>query len=133
MMRSPRRLIVYANWLGAPGPPTIAFYGHYNVQPPDSLDQWQIPPFEPIMRGDDLFGRGASDDKVQMFVHVKALELYLRTNARLPIAVQYLFEGEEEIGSPLLAGLLECHTEALTADIAVVSDTHLLVRHDAQL
>ena len=126
VIRTPRHPIVYADWLDAPGRPTVLLYGHYDVQPPDPLDEWQTPPFEPTIRGNDLYGRGASDDKGQMFVHVKALESYLRTNGRLPVNVKCLFEGEEEIGSPHLAAFLERHQDTLAADVAVLSDTRML-------
>jgi acetylornithine deacetylase/succinyl-diaminopimelate desuccinylase-like protein len=121
-----RHPIVYADWLDAPGHPTVLLYGHYDVQPPDPLNEWQTPPFEPTIRGNDLFGRGASDDKGQMFVHVKALESYLHTNGRLPINVKCLFEGEEEIGSANLKAFLFQNTSALAADVAVMSDMPML-------
>ena len=121
-----RNPIVCAESDQAPGVPTALIYGHYDVQPPDPLREWRSPPFEPIIRGDSIYGRGASDDKGQMFVHVKALECYLRTNGRLPVNVKCLFEGEEEIGSPNLASFLERDKKALAADVAVVSDTRML-------
>ena len=97
--------IVYADWLHAPGRPTVLVYGHYDVQPADPIDAWHSPPFEPSRRGDNLFGRGASDDKGQMFTHVKAMEACCAATRRLPVNVKCLFEGEEEIGSTNLAGL----------------------------
>ena len=118
--------IVYADWLLEPALPTVLIYGHYDVQPPDPLNEWHSPPFEPIVRGEQLYGRGASDDKGQMFTHIKALEAYLKTRGRLPVNVRCIFEGEEEIGSPALTALLRCNREALSADVAVVSDTRML-------
>ena len=118
--------LVYAEWLQATGRPTVLIYGHYDVQPPDPLQEWQSPPFEPTVRGDDLYGRGACDDKGQMFVHLKALESYLQTQRSLPVNVKCLFEGEEEIGSPNLASFIRGNARALRADIAVMSDTTML-------
>src|SRR5947207_8243750 len=76
--------LVYAEWLGAPGKPAILFYGHYDVQPPDPLDEWKSPPFEPDVRGDDIFARGACDDKGQVYLQIKAVEGLLKTAGRLP-------------------------------------------------
>ena len=118
--------IVYADWLHAPGLPIVLIYGHYDVQPPDPLNEWHSPPFEPEVRGKDLYGRGASDDKGQLFAHIKALEAYLTTERRLPVNVRCIFEGEEEIGSKNLHAFLERNKEALTADLAVMSDTRML-------
>src|SRR5262249_57138272 len=77
--------LVYAEWLGAPGKPTILFYGHYDVQPPDPLDEWKSPPFEPDVRGDDIFARGAVDDKGQGYIPIKAVASRLKTTRRLPV------------------------------------------------
>ena len=118
--------IVYADWLHAPQLPTVLIYGHYDVQPPDPLNEWHSPPFEPEVRGNDLYGRGASDDKGQLFAHIKALEAYLGTEGRLPVNVRCIFEGEEEIGSKNLKAFLERNKGALTADLAVMSDTRML-------
>jgi acetylornithine deacetylase/succinyl-diaminopimelate desuccinylase-like protein len=118
--------IVTADWLRAPGQTTLLIYGHYDVQPPEPLDAWKSPPFEPAIRGDYLYGRGASDDKGQMLVHVKAIECYLRTSGSLPVNVKCLFEGEEEIGSRSLQGLLASRREAWKADAVVLSDMWML-------
>jgi acetylornithine deacetylase/succinyl-diaminopimelate desuccinylase-like protein len=115
--------LVYAESLRARGSPTVLVYGHYDVQPVDPLDQWRSPPFEPVERGRDLYGRGVSDDKGQMLAHIKALESCLRTIGRLPVNVKCLFEGEEEIGSPNFARFLAENKRALAADIVLVSDT----------
>ena len=123
---TPRHPIVYAAWRQVPGRPTVLLYGHYDVQPVDPLSAWRSPPFEPTIRGNDLYGRGASDDKGQLFVHVKAVESYLKTVGRLPVNVKFLFEGEEEIGSPHLLPFLRQNREALAANVAVVSDTRML-------
>ena len=90
--------LVYAEWLGAPGQPTILFYGHYDVQPPDPLDEWKSPPFEPEVRGDNIFARGACDDKGQVYIQIKAVEGLLKTTGKLPVNVKFLLEGEEETG-----------------------------------
>lgn len=126
VIETPRHPIVYADWLHAPGRPTVLVYGHYDVQPPDPLAEWRTPPFEPTVRGSNLYGRGACDDKGQLFAHVKALELYLRTAGRLPVNVKCLFEGEEEIGSPNLKPFIARHARALAADAVVISDTRML-------
>jgi acetylornithine deacetylase/succinyl-diaminopimelate desuccinylase-like protein len=114
--------IVYAESCHAPRRPTVLIYGHYDVQPADPLDEWRSPPFEPIVRGNDLYGRGASDDKGQLFAHVKALEAFLQTSGELPVNIKCLFEGEEEIGSPSLPAFLNRYKDKLTADLAVLSD-----------
>jgi acetylornithine deacetylase/succinyl-diaminopimelate desuccinylase-like protein len=90
--------LVYAEWLGAPGKPTLLFYGHYDVQPPDPLDEWKSPPFEPQIRGDDIFARGSSDDKGQTYILIKAVEGLLKSRGKLPVNVKFLIEGEEETG-----------------------------------
>jgi acetylornithine deacetylase/succinyl-diaminopimelate desuccinylase-like protein len=121
-----RHAIVYADWRRAPpGTPTVLIYGHYDVQPAEPLAEWRSPPFDPVVRGDDVYGRGASDNKGQMFAHVKAIESFLRTGGALPVNVICLFEGEEEIGSPNLASFLAANRSGLLADCAVVSDTQI--------
>lgn len=126
VISTPRHPLVYAEWVHLTDRPTVLIYGHYDVQPADPLALWSSPPFEPTLHGNDLLGRGASDDKGQLFVHVKALEAYLRTVGNLPVNVKCIFDGEEEIGSPHLAPFLTRNKEALTADIALMSDTRLL-------
>jgi acetylornithine deacetylase/succinyl-diaminopimelate desuccinylase-like protein len=119
--------VVYAEWLAAgPHAPTILVYGHYDVQPPDPLDQWHTPPFEPTIVGDDLFCRGASDDKGQLYTHVKAVEAFSQTAGAPPVNVKCIFEGEEECGSPSLEPFIRQHTALLAADVAVISDADLL-------
>src|SRR5205807_9782423 len=81
--------LVYAEWLGAPGKPTVLFYGHYDVQPPDPLDEWKSPPFEPDVRGNDIFARGAVDDKGQVYIQIKAVESLLKTTGKLPVNVKF--------------------------------------------
>jgi acetylornithine deacetylase/succinyl-diaminopimelate desuccinylase-like protein len=118
--------IVWAECRHAPGRPTILVYGHYDVVPADSPDRWQTPPFEPTVHAGNLYGRGACDDKGQLFAHIKALESYVRSGTHPPVNVKCLFEGEEEIGSPHLAAFIEQNKSALQADAAVVSDTRML-------
>jgi acetylornithine deacetylase/succinyl-diaminopimelate desuccinylase-like protein len=117
---------VLGEWRHAPGRPTILIYGHYDVQPPDPLADWRSPPFEPRVRGENLYGRGASDDKGQLWAHVKAIESSLRGAGALPVNVVCLFEGEEEIGSTNLGAVLDSQRDVIQADGAVVSDTRIL-------
>ena len=121
-----RHPIVYAEWLGAPRRPTVLIYGHYDVQPAEPSADWKSPAFGAEIRDGFLHGRGASDDKGQLFTHVKALETLLQTRGRLPVNVKCLFEGEEEIGSPNLPAFLARNRRALHADAAVMSDTRML-------
>lgn len=118
--------IVYASWLRAPERPTLIIYGHYDVLPGEPVAEWQTPPFNPTVKGPDLFARGAADDKGQLFCHVKALESYLRTANALPVNVKCIFEGEEEIGSTHLLPFIDRNRRALRADAAVISDTKML-------
>src|SRR5262245_43828305 len=126
ILPTPRHPIVYAEWLRAPGKPTVLIYGHYDVQPAEPFAEWRTPPFEPTVVGDDIFGRGACDDKGQMLAHVKAIESCLKTQGRLPVNAKCLFEGEEEIGSPNLKPFVERNRRRLAADVAVMSDTRML-------
>ncbi len=125
VIRTPRHPLVYADWLQAAGKPTVLIYGHYDVQPPEPLDAWTTPPFEPVVKNGVIYGRGASDDKGPFFVHLKALESYLHTAGALPVNVKVLLEGEEEIGSPSLMMFVKRHGDMLAADAAVVSDTRI--------
>jgi acetylornithine deacetylase/succinyl-diaminopimelate desuccinylase-like protein len=124
---TPGHPVVYAEWLAAgPQAPAVLIYGHYDVQPPDPLELWDAPPFEPTVVDDDLFGRGTSDDKGQLYVHVKAIEAFRHTVGAPPINVKCIFEGEEESGSPNLEPFVRQHADLLAADVAVISDTHIL-------
>ena len=119
--------LVYGDWLHAgPEAPTVLIYGHYDVQPVDPLALWHTPPFEPTIRDDFLYARGAADDKGQLYVHIKAAEAYLRTEGRLPVNVRFIFEGEEEIGSKNLNAFIPHNHELLQADSALISDTSML-------
>ncbi len=115
--------LVYGEWLRAYGKPTVLLYGHYDVQPVDPLDLWQTPPFEPTLKGDNLYARGASDDKGQMFALVKALESMLQADGKLPVNVKVLIEGEEEAGGESIEAYVKTHPERLAADVALICDT----------
>ncbi|MBD7985336.1 dipeptidase [Sporosarcina sp. Sa2YVA2] len=115
--------VVYGDWLHAEGKPTILFYGHYDVQPVDPLNLWESGPFEPEVRDNKLFARGASDDKGQVFMHVLAVEALMKEDGTLPVNIKFIIEGEEEVGSPSLEKYIEENKEKLAADIIVISDT----------
>ncbi|TGE28819.1 dipeptidase [Hymenobacter metallicola] len=126
VFETPRHPIVYAEKRVDPARPTLLIYGHYDVQPIEPAAAWTVPPFGARIRDDKLYGRGASDDKGQFFVHLKALELLLSQNGPLPLNVKILLEGEEEIGSPNLGEFIRRYRRLLRADWAVLSDTNLL-------
>jgi acetylornithine deacetylase/succinyl-diaminopimelate desuccinylase-like protein len=118
--------LVYGDWLHAAGKPTCLTYGHYDVQPPDPLDEWLTPPFEPTERNGNLYARGAVDDKGQMYMHLKALEALLQApSGKLPVNIRVLLEGEEEVGGEGIARFVREHPEQLKADFALVSDTEM--------
>jgi acetylornithine deacetylase/succinyl-diaminopimelate desuccinylase-like protein len=117
--------LVYADWLHAPGKPTVLCYGHYDVQPVDPLEAWNTPPFEPAERDGNLFARGAADDKGQMYMHVKAVEALRAVSGTLPVNVKFLVEGEEETGGAAVARYVAANPGKLRADVALVSDTAL--------
>jgi acetylornithine deacetylase/succinyl-diaminopimelate desuccinylase-like protein len=120
-----RHPLVYGEWLEAPGKPVLLLYGHYDVQPPDPLDEWMSPPFEPSVRGSDIFARGASDDKGQTYLLIKAVESLMRERGRLPVNVRFLIEGEEECGGEHIEAYVAAHPERLKADAAVICDTEM--------
>jgi acetylornithine deacetylase/succinyl-diaminopimelate desuccinylase-like protein len=117
--------LVYADWLHAAGKPTVLCYGHYDVQPPDPLELWTTPPFEPEVRDGNLYARGSSDDKGQMYMHIKAMEALRAVNGTLPVNVKFLIEGEEEVGGESVAKYVAENVAKLKADVALVSDTAL--------
>jgi acetylornithine deacetylase/succinyl-diaminopimelate desuccinylase-like protein len=117
--------LVYADWLHAASKPTVLVYGHYDVQPPDPLDEWLSPPFEPTERNGNLYARGAVDDKGQVWVQVKALESLLAGGGSLPLNVRVLFEGEEEVGGEGIADFVASKPPELKSDFALVCDTEL--------
>ena len=117
--------LIYADWMHAPGKPTVLLYGHYDVQPPDPLELWETPPFEPTIRDGNLYARGSADDKGQMYMHVKAVEALQAINDKLPVNVKFLIEGEEEVGGESIAKYVAENPKKLKADVALVSDTAL--------
>ena len=118
--------LVYADWLHAEKSPTALCYGHYDVQPPDPLEEWNSPPFEPLVANDNVYARGAVDDKGQMYMHVKALEsLFAADDGKLPLNVRVILEGEEEVGGEGIAKFVRDHGDRLQADFALVSDTEM--------
>ena len=117
--------LLYAEWLEAPGKPTLLLYGHYDVQPPDPLEEWVSPPFEPAIRNDNLYARGAVDDKGQTYLLLKAVEGFLKTEGKLPINIKFLLEGEEEVGGEHIEEYVPAHPERLKADAALICDTEM--------
>jgi acetylornithine deacetylase/succinyl-diaminopimelate desuccinylase-like protein len=115
--------VVYADWLHAPGAPTVLVYAHYDVQPVDPLDLWTSPPFEPVIVDGKMLARGASDDKAHIIAHLAAANGLLATRGALPINVKYIFEGEEESSSVHLESWLEQEREKVAADVAIISDS----------
>ncbi len=115
--------VVYAESPPVPGAPTVLVYGHYDVQPPDPLDEWMSPPFEPTRRNGNLYARGATDDKGQMLTHVKSVEAWMRTAGRLPVQLKFLIEGEEEVGSEGVEEFIAQEAARLACDVVVISDS----------
>ncbi|MEO7135584.1 MAG: M20/M25/M40 family metallo-hydrolase, partial [Vicinamibacterales bacterium] len=120
---TPGHPVVYGEWLGAPGAPTILFYGHYDVQPVDPLHLWTSPPFEATIRDGEIYARGSADDKGQIFMHFKAVEAHLKQQGNLPVNMKFLIEGEEEVGSANLDNFIKGNKELLKADVVVISDS----------
>jgi acetylornithine deacetylase/succinyl-diaminopimelate desuccinylase-like protein len=125
VIETSRHPLVYADWLHAPGKPTVLCYGHFDVQPPDPLDLWETPPFEPTERNGNLYARGSADDKGQMFSHIKAIEAIKAVYGRPPVNIKFLIEGEEEVGGLSVAEYVAATPEKLKADVALVSDTEM--------
>src|SRR5215472_16636668 len=118
--------LIYADSLHAPGKPTALCYAHYDVQPPDPLDEWISPPFEPAERNNNVYARGAVDDKGQLWMEIKAIEALMRGHGgKLPINVKFILEGEEEVGGESIAAYLRKEKAKLKADFALVCDTEL--------
>jgi len=119
--------LVYGDWLHAGvNYPTVLIYGHYDVQPAEPFDLWQTPPFDPIVRDDYLVARGSSDDKGQVYIHIKAVEAYLQDGGKLPVNVKFIIEGEEESGGASLQAFIPENKALLAADVALVSDTAIV-------
>lgn len=117
--------LVYGEWLKATGKPTLLIYGHYDVQPVDPIELWESPPFEPTIRGDNLYCRGACDDKGQTMLVIKAMESLLAVNGALPVNVKVLIEGEEEAGGESVEAYVKAHPDRLQCDAALICDTHM--------
>ena len=114
--------VVYGEWLHAPGMPTVLIYGHFDTQPVDPLDLWDSPPFEPLIKNGRIYARGASDDKGNMLIPILAAESMLKTSGKLPVNVKFLFEGQEEIGSPQLPAFIEGNKSLLSCDMVLSAD-----------
>jgi acetylornithine deacetylase/succinyl-diaminopimelate desuccinylase-like protein len=125
IIETERHPLVYADWLHAPGAPTVLCYGHYDVQPPDPVELWRTPPFEPTLCDGNIYARGSSDDKGQMLMHIKAIEALMQTAGRLPVNIRFLVEGEEEVGGASVAKYVAANPAKLKAGVALVSDTAL--------
>jgi acetylornithine deacetylase/succinyl-diaminopimelate desuccinylase-like protein len=117
--------LIYGDWLHAPGKPTVLCYGHYDVQPPDPLELWNHPPFEPAVHDGNIYARGSADDKGQMYMHIKAVEALRAVNGTLPVNLKFLIEGEEEVGGASITKYVAANPSKLKADVALVSDTAL--------
>jgi acetylornithine deacetylase/succinyl-diaminopimelate desuccinylase-like protein len=128
LVDTPGNPVVYGDWLGAEGAPTILFYGHYDVQPVDPLELWTSPPFEATIRDGEIYARGSADDKGQVFMHFKAIEAHLKQNGRLPVNIKIILEGEEEVGSVNLDNFIRGHRDELSADVVVISDSAMFGR-----
>ncbi|MFN2383687.1 MAG: dipeptidase [Gemmatimonadota bacterium] len=128
VIETPGHPLVYAEWLGAPGAPTVLFYGHYDVQPVDPIALWTTPPFEASVRDGRIYGRGSADDKGQIFIHWKAWEAHFAAHGGLPCNVKVVLEGEEEIGSAHLEPFIAGNRERLAADTVLISDNAMFAR-----
>ncbi len=117
--------LVYGEWLHAPGKPTLLCYGHYDVQPPEPLELWNTPPFEPTVLGENLYARGAADDKGLAIILIRAVQSFLEAGRPLPVNVKFLFEGEEESGGDHVSKYVAEHAEELKADAALICDTEM--------
>jgi acetylornithine deacetylase/succinyl-diaminopimelate desuccinylase-like protein len=125
IIETERHPLVYADWMHAPDKPTVLCYGHFDVQPPDPLELWETPPFEPSERNGNLYARGSADDKGQMYSHIKAVEALQAIYGKLPVNLKFLLEGEEEVGGISVAEYVARNPEKLKADVALVSDTEM--------
>src|SRR5688572_45926 len=128
LIETPGNPVVYGEWLGAPGKPTILFYGHYDVQPVDPVDLWTSPPFEATVRDGEIYARGAADDKGQVFMHIKAVEAFIKQAGGLPVNIKFFIEGEEEVGSVHLDEFVRTQKDLLKADVVVISDSPMFDR-----
>jgi len=124
--------MVYGEKMVSPDLPTVLVYGHYDVQPPDPIELWNSPPFEPVIKNEKIYARGACDDKGQFYMHVKALEI-LNASGELPVNLKFMIEGEEEVGSENLEAFLNDNKEKLNADVILVSDTSIIANDTPSL
>src|ERR1700744_6549914 len=124
--------IVYGQKIIDASKPTVLVYGHYDVQPPDPLELWKTPPFEPTIRDGKIYARGACDDKGQFYMHIKAFELMMQTNT-LPCNIKFMIEGEEEVGSSNLGIFVKEHKNKLKADVVLISDTSMISMENPSL
>src|SRR5271166_4844851 len=125
VIETERHPLVYADWLHAPEKPTVLCYGHFDVQPPDPLELWETPPFEPSERNGNLYARGSADDKGQMYSHIKAIEALHAVHGKPPVNIKFLIEVEEEVGGLSVAEYVAKNPDKLKADVALVSDTEM--------
>ena len=128
LIDTPGHPVVYGDWMGAPGKPTILYYGHYDVQPVDPLNLWTTPPFEATVRDGEIYARGSADDKGQVYIHFAAVEAHLKQHGKLPVNVKFLIEGEEEVGSENLDKFIESHKDLLDSDVVLISDSPMFER-----
>jgi acetylornithine deacetylase/succinyl-diaminopimelate desuccinylase-like protein len=128
LIETPGNPVVYGEWLGAPGKPTILYYGHYDVQPVDPVNLWTSPPFEATVRDGEIYARGSADDKGQVFMHIKAVEAHIKQGGGVPCNIKFFIEGEEEVGSVHLDEFVRSHKEKLAADVVVISDSPMFDR-----
>lgn len=128
LIETPGNPVVYGDWLGAPGAPTILFYGHYDVQPVDPVELWTSPPFEATIRDGEIYARGAADDKGQIFMHFKAIEAHIKQTGKLPVNMKVVLEGEEEVGSENLDNVIKANKAEFAADVLIISDSPMFDR-----
>jgi len=128
LIDTPGNPVVYGDWLGAAGAPTLLFYGHYDVQPVDPVNLWDSPPFEATVRDGEIYARGSADDKGQVFMHLKAIEAHMRQHGKLPVNMKLILEGEEEVGSTNLDDFVRSHKHELKSDVVVISDSPMFDR-----
>jgi len=118
--------LVYGEWLKAKEKPTVLIYGHYDVQPVDPIELWDSPPFEPTIRSNKIFARGATDDKGQAYMHIKSVEAFLKTTGKLPLNVKFIIEGEEEVGSSSLEQFINENKKLLKCDAVLISELYMM-------
>ena len=128
LIETPGNPVVYGDWLNAAGAPTMLFYGHYDVQPVDPVEEWTSPPFEATIRDGEIYARGSADDKGQIFMHFKAIEAHMTQTGRLPVNIKVILEGEEEVGSANLDPFVREHSSDLKSDVVVISDSPMFAR-----